>query len=58
MIALDVTTSWHSYPSTFQLGHKGLADLLLDPVAAGLPEWYKEQLLVRQFAEPPTEETP
>ena len=24
--------SWHSYPSTFALGHKALADLLLDPV--------------------------
>lgn len=24
--------SWHSYPSTFALGHKALAELLLDPV--------------------------
>lgn len=24
--------SWHSYPSTFALGHRALADLLLDPV--------------------------
>lgn len=25
-------TSWHSYPSTFAIGHRGLAELLLDPV--------------------------
>ena len=24
--------SWHSYPSTFALGHRAIADLLLDPV--------------------------
>lgn len=27
-----MTTSWHSYPSSFALGHRALADLLLDPV--------------------------
>jgi len=27
-----MTDSWHSYPSTFALGHAALADLLLDPV--------------------------
>jgi hypothetical protein len=26
------STSWHSYPSSFALGHRALADLLLDPV--------------------------
>ncbi len=25
-------SSWHSYPSTFALGHRAIADLLLDPV--------------------------
>lgn len=26
------TDSWHSYPSTFALGHRALAELFLDPV--------------------------
>lgn len=28
----DMTTSWHSYPSIFAIGHRALAELLLDPV--------------------------
>lgn len=28
----ELTTSWHSYPSIYALGHRHLADLLLDPV--------------------------
>lgn len=27
-----MSDSWHSYPSTFNLGHRAVADLLLDPV--------------------------
>ena len=27
-----MSDSWHSYPSIFALGHRALADLLLDPV--------------------------
>src|ERR1043166_6393267 len=27
-----IMDSWHSYPSVFALGHKHLAELLLDPV--------------------------
>lgn len=34
-------SSWHSYPSIFALGHRALT--------GGLPEWYKEQLMKRQF---------
>lgn len=28
----DISTSWHSYPSIYALGHRYIADLLLDPV--------------------------
>ena len=27
-----MTTSWHSYPSTFALGHRYVAELFHDPV--------------------------
>lgn len=92
---MTITTSWHSYPSIFALGHRYLSELLLDPVlveekvdgsqlsfgvfegeegpflkmkskgaelnllapdnmfkrgvVGGLPDWYKQQLLARQF---------
>lgn len=29
---MDGVTSWHSYPSLYALGHRNIADLLLDPV--------------------------
>lgn len=29
---IEIGTSWHSYPSIYNLGHKALAELLLDPV--------------------------
>ncbi|MDE1839855.1 MAG: hypothetical protein KGH87_08050 [Thaumarchaeota archaeon] len=29
---MDGVTSWHSYPSPYALGHRNIADLLLDPV--------------------------
>lgn len=29
---IQITTSWHSYPSIFALGHRAISELLLDPV--------------------------
>lgn len=48
-------TSWHSYPKLFAIGHRALAELLMDDVVVrrgvvrGLPEWYKDVLAQQQF---------
>lgn len=56
-------TSWHGYPKVWALGHPNLKDEIMPKlwkiffkkyggnVVKGFPDWYKKQLMEKQFEE-------